>query len=189
MTNQETLNITVNERSVTLGAPGLRVLCDAAERVQEGKTRRFTESLEGCRSLTGEALAAALSNAVERHQSFVTDCEVAEWLDSPEGDAFLFWHAARIVSPDLSEDEARTLHESLSSDQVSTIAAFFAARLGRSLKTSVQGEFRPPMLTAVVAGLPTEPHERELRSQSQGQEASNAAKVRSETIVGTAHPA
>lgn len=142
MRNHETLNITINGRSVTLGAPGLSVLCAAAERVQDSKTQRFAEAVESCGSLAGEARVAALSCALERHQAIVTDCEVASWLDSPEGDAFLFWHAARTVSPFMSEAEARELYESLNADQIPAIAEFFAAHLGVNLKKpgSPQGD-------------------------------------------------
>lgn len=123
------ITLQIGEQTVVLGKPDLSVFFEAADRVQSLKTRRFAEVLERSRSLEGDALRETLSLAFEWHQRIVTNSEIAEWLQSPEGDIFLFWHAARKTQRDLEEPDARSIYQQLNADQLVRIARFFAESL------------------------------------------------------------
>ena len=129
MASSAFLEFSIDGRLLRFGQPGLEIPLNAARRVQDLRGKWFEEALCHCQHLQGDPLHAALGLAFERHQRIVTDHDIAQWLDSPEGAVFVLWHALRLFQPELSEEHAREVYESLDGEQLARIAGFFTAGL------------------------------------------------------------
>jgi hypothetical protein len=123
------ITLRVRDCSIRVRAPSLSIFLSAAERLRRVRRAQFDEAISSSVALRDEELQSSLRHAIERQQQPITNREIAEWLASSEGEHLVFHQALRYSHPEITEERAKELYASLSSEQVMQIATFFFAPL------------------------------------------------------------